>query len=308
MKMSWWKVGHRSLAGAISLLLPHHALSQLPLNFQPFTGTVLPSAANVSCNATTGCSTPFLQEVISSGGASYYHIVIGDGASNFAMEYYIRTLGGTVCWFGCAGARFTGMGGMGGDGVAPLSASAGPGGLAGNGTNPLGTVANSGNGTGRPDQTVIRMVNKSADLQQEFLKATETTKPKITQVVNNGGVTSNFAIDMTNLNYSTINTPATVSLTQTVGDTGIPATQTGFPSSANFDIANFAATREVTGGRYTYTAGSGDGGSAGTYTYFADKFDLNAVDWASFCDPAQNPDSSCVFGIVGGGMGGMGGM
>lgn len=252
-----------------------------------------------------GCTTPFLQEVISSGGTNYYHVVIGDSASDFALEYYIRTLGGNVCWFGCTGARIA-NGGMGGDGgVAPLSASSGTGGLTGNGTNPLGAAASSGNGTGRPDQAVIRMVNKSAEMQQEFLKATEISKPKITQVVNNGGVTSNFMIDMTNLNYSTINTPATIALTQAVGDTGFPATQTGFPSSGTFDIANFAATREVTGGRYTYTAGTGDGGSAGTYTYFADKFDLNAVDWASFCDPAQNPDSNCVFGATAGGGGGM---
>ena len=198
-------------------------------------------------------------------------------------------------------------GGMGGGGPSPLSVSSGP---ATNDSAPLGPASASGNGTGRPNQTVIRMFNNSADMTQEFLKATETTKPKITQNLSTPSMSSNFVLDMSAINYSTSTQSGNLTLTQTVIDPTIPAPGSGFVGSTTFDIKALGPTAQpvITGGRYTYAPGNGDGGSAGTYTYFQDTFDVNGVNWAAFCDPAQNPVSTCTtFGGVRGGMGGMGG-
>lgn len=300
--------------------VPTRALTQFSFNFGT-AGTVQSSIANQTCGSgSTGgmmgggtCDgTAFTQEVTNIGGTNYYHVIIGSKTADFGVEYYIRTVTGSVCWYGCSGARGgTGMGGMGGGGIAPLSASAGSGGLSGNNTDPL---ASSNSGVGRPDQTAIYQFNKTSQMTQEFLKATESKKPKITQTVNLPDTTINFAIDMSAIAYTTSATAGNLTLAQSVnGGSQMPATQklpngTTLPSSSNFDVSSVAATAQVvvTGGRYTYSAGSGDGGSMGTYTYFSDSFNPYNVNWTSFCDPAQNPASSCTNygGTAGGGMGG----
>lgn len=303
--------------------LPTRALTQFSFNFGS-AGSVQSSIANQTCGGgSTGgmmgggtCDgTNFTQEVTAIGGTNYYHVIIGSKSADFGIEYYIRTVTGSVCWYGCSGARGgAGMGGMGGGGIAPLSASAGSGGLSGNNTDPL---ASSNNGVGRPDQTAIYQFNKTSQMTQEFLKATESKKPKITQAVNLPDTTINFSVDMSAIAYTTSATAGKVSLVQSVnGGSSMPAPQTSpggglLPSSSNFDISNVAATAQpvITGGRYTYSAGSGDGGSMGSYSYFADSFNPYNVNWQSFCDPAQNPASNCTNygGTAGGGMGGGGG-
>jgi hypothetical protein len=128
-------------------------------------------------------------------------------------------------------------------------------------------------------------------------------------------MTMNFVVDMTNSNYSQ-DIPGAIGLNQTLNIVGIPdpgtnpSTGDPFPSSTNFDITNPLPNSniDITGGRFTYSPGNGDGGSLGAYTYFADGFDIYNVNWAAFCDPAQNPVSGCTnYGGVRGGMGGMGG-
>lgn len=309
-------------------------------------GTVVPSIANQSCVAGAAIGgggmggmggngncdgTPFLQEVTTIGGADYYHIVVGSGA-NFSLEYYIGTAGGTVCWFGCAGARVPiagGMGGMAGGGVAPLSASSG------SATNDSAPLAASNSGTGAPDRSAIRMTLSDGQMTQEFLKATTANKPRITQTVTTADTTINFAIDMSSISYADATRAGTLTLQQTVTSPNFPAPQTlpqtniALPNSANFNIAQALnntsirtinggtpqitqtpndRTNAVTGGRYTYTPGGGDGGSLGAYSYFRDSFDVYNINWTSFCDPAQNPVSACVnYGGVRGGAGAMGG-
>lgn len=299
---------------------PTRVLAQFSFNFGS-AGSVQSSIANQTCGGgSTGgmmgggtCDgTSFTQEVTAIGGTNYYHVIIGSKSADFGIEYYIRTVTGSVCWYGCTGARGgTGMGGMGGGGIAPLSASAGSGGLSGNNTNPL---ASSNSGVGRPDQTAIYQFNKTAQMTQEFLKATESRKPKITQTVNLPDTTINFSLDMSALAYTSSATAGQLALAQTVnGGSQMPATQQRpgggtLPSSSGFNVSNVAATAQVvvTGGRYTYSAGSGDGGSMGTYSYFADSFNPYNVNWASFCDPAQNTASNCTNygGSAGGMMGG----
>lgn len=257
-----------------------------------------------------GCSEPFTQELTRINGVDYYHVILGTGTGQFGMEYFIRT-SSSGCWYGCSGARVSGgMGGMGG-GVAPLSASSG------NQNNYADPLNKANSGGGRPDQTAIFMYNRTTEMTQEFLKAIESRKPKITQQVNGSGTTVNFSLDMSAIGYSTNNTPGKLALTQSVTSAGIPVQQTNpstgtpLPDSRNFDVTKVVPSAEpsITGGRYTYTPGSGDGGSRGAYSYFADKFDPYNVNWAQYCDPAQNPTSECTnFGSLSGGMmGGTGG-
>lgn len=309
----------RSIANSLALavgvaLLSRPSGAQTTFQFG-FTsqGSVQSSIANQSCGGGGGmmgggsCDTPFSQEVTRINGIDYYHVILGNGGGEFGMEYFIRTSGGG-CWYGCSGARVSGggMGGMGG-GPAPLSASSG------NQNNYADPLNSANSGAGRPDQTAIFMFNRTAEMTQEFLKATESRKPKITQQVNGNGVTLNFSLDMSAIGYSTNNTPGKLVLTESVTAAGIPAQQihptTGvlLPDSRNFDITKVGPTAQptITGGRYTYTPGSGDGGSRGPYTYFADKFDPYNVNWSQYCDPAQNPSSNCTnFGSISGGMGG----
>lgn len=272
-------------------------------------GTVQSSIANQSCSSGGsmggGCEVPFTQELTRINGVDYYHVILGTGTGEFGMEYFIRTSGGG-CWYGCSGARVTaGMGGMGG-GVAPLSASSG------NQNNYADPLNKANSGGGRPDQTAIFMYNRTAEMSQEFLKAIESRKPKITQQVNGNDTTINFSLDMSAIDYSTDNTPGQLALTQSVTSAGVPAQQTNpstgtlLPDSGNFDVTQVgpSAKPSITGGRYTYTPGSGDGGSLGAYSYFADIFDPYNVNWAQYCDPAQNPTSNCTnFGSLSGGGG-----
>lgn len=274
-------------------------------------GSVQSSIANQSCSSgSTGmmgggtCSEPFTQELTQINGVDYYHVILGHGGGEFGMEYFIRT-SGSGCWYGCTGARVaSGMGGMGG-GPAPLSASSG------NQNNYADPLNKANSGVGRPDQTAIFMFNRTTEMSQEFLKAVESRKPKITQQVNGNGITLNFALDMSAIGYSTNNTPGKLTLAEAVTAAGIPAQQknpiTGalLPDSRNFDVSKVGPSAQpaITGGRYTYTPGSGDGGSRGTYAYFADHFDPYNVNWAQYCDPNQNPTSDCTnFGGLSGGM------
>lgn len=297
-------------------LIPSTLTAQFNFTNGPSGAPVVPSMANQTCQPAGGgmggggaCDgTPFLQEVVTLGAADYYHIVVGDTNADFGIEYYMRTAPGAVCWFGCAGARVVGMGGMAGGGVSPLSSSSG------SATNDSAPLDPTNSGTGRPNAVAIRQVNRTPEITQEFLKATESNKPRITQTMTSANVVLNFAIDMSAINYST-SAPGTVTLTQVINEPipppgNNPVTRVPLPNSANFNIANAGpgSAVNITGGRFTYSPGAGDGGSLGVYSYFADSFNVYAVNWASYCDPAQNPVSLCVtYGGVRGGMGAAGG-
>lgn len=338
-----WKI--RSLVVAMVPLLigdvkKSHA--EFNLNFQPQPGAArVASIANIDCfsgiaggmqgmggggmmgqGACGADPTPFLNEVVvDAAGVRYFHTIVGDPArgSNFAQDVYIRVVAGAVCWFGCANPRVVQAGGMGGggggmmgmgNGPAPLTAS---GGSNQNEFAPLSSVeAISGNGTGNPNQVHIRQINNAAGFTQEFIKARDAFKPKITQTIITPEITSTFSVDMSAIGYSTNTAVAPIVNTLVLTNAGVPPA--GSPpipagtAGGNFNMADFTATRKVTAGRYTYTAGAGDGGSSGTYTYVDGVgFDVYGAEWGSFCDPVQNPTSTCVtFGRGGGGMGGGG--
>lgn len=129
-----------------------------------------------------------------------------------------------------------------------------------------------------------------------FLKDTLSLKPKITQNIFDGGVSAQFVLDMGNSDYTVNTTPGLMTNKLTLLGTDAP--QGNFDATAptqTFNIAN-APTPHITGGLYTYTAGTGWSGSGATATYDKGSYtyaesgsvNLTTLDWNSFRDPADN--------------------
>lgn len=200
-----------------------------------------------------GCGTGyFLQETTS----NYYHVIVGDPATDFALEFYIQSDGGDSA----SGGDFSNW-------RYPLSSS----------------VSLSGNGTGDATRVHMRQLIQDGGMVQDTLKARNATKPRISQDINDGGLSSQFVVDMSNSNYSTRTTPGTIVNRQSlVASDGMPA---GF---ADFDISKDSQRSRVTAGQFSRSGGVGT-----SYSYLYGGFDLNSVKWISYCDPAQNPDHKC---------------
>lgn len=189
---------------------------------------------------------------------------------------------------------------MGGGGDAPFSSSYGVSNNTDrwfNESRPLSNDPRAGNGSGNPSRVYMRQINNDATMTQEFLKARETNKPRITQNVNGGtAMSSTFNLDMSNGNYTAYSNP--VSFTNTTNVTGV----------GSFNAAA-APTASINAGRFRYTPGTSFSGSFGTYNYAGGNFNVYGVNWLSYCRANQNPDHRCVFNAGGGGgmMGGGGG-
>lgn len=290
-------------------------LAEFSLNFQP-NPNVVSSIANQGCNSGggmmgggmgmlgPGCGSDyFLQELVEDNGIEYYHVILGDpDVDEFAMEFYMRT--GDCCWWsgGGMGGRGGGRGGGGGmgGGDAPYSSSYGD-------TNdrlynawqPLeGGPDLTGNGTGNPSRVYMRQINNDGQMSQDFTKTTEANKPRITQIIEDGELTSTFDLDMSNGDHNTYSDPVSFINDTTIANIG------------SFDANADAPNANITAGRYTYSpdnpAGAPHGDSYGTYTYEQDGYDVYDTDWLEYCDPNQNSDHNCNFNSGGGGM--MGGM
>lgn len=263
----------------VSILLSSQSVrAEFSLNFQP-NPNVVSSWANVSCEGGGmggGCSTPFLQELVDDNGTQYYHVIVGDVNSDFALEFYIRN--GGCCWW---------SGSMGGSGT-PYSSSAGD---AGNATGPLAGSSTSGNGSGNPNRVYMRQIIQDGQMQQEFLKTQEAVKPRITQDIETRANRLAFELDMSNGDYTSFSTPVQFVNTMTLGLTdGI----------GDFNMATDTSQSNITAAQFKYTAGGGHGGSGGDYSYIEGGFDVYGIDWLSYCDPSQNPDHLCEFSADGG--------
>ncbi len=85
---------------------------------------------------------------------------------------------------------------------------------------------------------------------------------------------------------------AGITNTVTLGGAGI------FGTAGDYNYATDNQNSNPTAGRYTYTAGTEEGGSNGTYTYVdaanGDVFNPSGINYADFCDPIQNPNWSGV--------------
>lgn len=211
-----------------------------------------------------GCGTGyFLQEV----GNGYFHVIVGDPKTGFALEWYIKSSG---------------------EYNTALST-----GYLDNIDNPLGPNVNqTGNGAGNPRTVHMRMLVSDNGMNQEFLKAKNDFKPKITQDINDSSIASHFVVDMSNLTYTQKDIPGTVINTVTIKGPNIP------PASSVYDMSVDKQASLVTAGMYTHP-----GGEFKNYTYAKDSFDVYKVKWIDYCDPKQNPDLKCKIGGTGGGGG-----
>ncbi len=209
-------------------------------------------------------STPFLREYITIGGVQYVHMIVGSLTPDpvtgavFAQETYVRAAGSVYSSSGgrpgCnSSPNVCGGNELAGGNTAPWFSGNGQVATIDSVGNPLaGDQHTSGTGTGSPTHTIIRQVLKSIEIDQEFLKVDLSRKPKISQTVasTDGRMTSNFALDMSLIDYST-NASGVMVNKLTLTDPDVPLESRVFDAVAN------AQNGDVTGGKYTFTSGAG---------------------------------------------------
>ncbi len=143
----------------------------------------------------------------------------------------------------------------------------------------------SGTGDANPTRVIMRQRVRDVESLYEFLKDKLNAKPVITSIVNDGGLVSTFIADMSAISYQDSTTPSDITITTEF--IGQPP-DTAFIAE-NFDFATDVQKSEIHGGRFSY--------SLGNYSYAdGDGFNLNGINWAAFCDPEQNLNSSDGFG------------
>ena len=302
------------------------------LNFGQHGQTV--AGINIGIGTTAGDhggndGTGFNLDYVTVNGQTYFHVVVQDANSDFKQESYtsavVQNIGAS------SGVRsFSPDGGgmersvIGSQGIVSMnegSLPTWPRARVGNAKDPFGyrlysdkndTVGTvqpvdqryriSGNGTMNPSRTVLLMQASDSTVSVEVYKPLPDRKPRISQTLADGPVTSRFVADMRGLTYSDLNKDAAVTNTLVVNDPELPV-----QGGADFDMS-FAQKPNVTAGKYIFTPGGGwsaptdplgllgwdvDGSTfdPGTYTYSEGGFDVLNVDWTSFFDPAQNPNS-----------------
>jgi len=301
-------------------------------NFAP-NGTIVPGG-NIALGGTGGDhggndGTRFIQDSIDIGGKTYFHIVIVDANSAFQQESYTA---GTLTNLGQSGVRsYSPFGGGNARSVIGNTATlkTTQSGITswarsriGNAKSPFGfkkfadkndttgtvaTVAESsqisGNGTMDPTRTVFLMQMSDSAVSVEVYKPLLTRKPKVSQTLAEGGLTSQFVADLRSLTYSDLNRSVPVVNTLSLNDPTLPV-----QGAADFDIS-FSQKPHVTAGQFTFSgvgqgwvnaitnatvAGWDNNNSKfipGTYQYAEGGFDVLKVKWAAFFDPVQNPRS-----------------
>lgn len=212
-------------------------------------------------------TTDFLQENVT---GSYIHQIIGTPESGFVQEVYIEAT--QTLSFTFSNPTASGNTGM---------------------NNPFGA----GTGTGNPNKVIMRQLVTDNESANEFLKDVWLAKPVITSGVNDGEMVINTTIDMNEISYQDGITPAQMALTIQFID---PLLDPEFRPE-DFDLATDTEYSTIVAGRYIYNEGSGPLGSVGTYSYTDGAgFNLDGVNWASFCDPSQNETTPDGWGGWGG--------
>lgn len=268
---------------------------QNSLSFRPYVICNIPGQANFQCNIreqwffqgnfADDFTTSFLQEVVNIQGVNYYHVMIDQQGQGFTQEFYMK--GGGVVGANFQNPAFTDSGGStcfpGPFDPSDFRAACM---AANNATDPLRSDARfTGNGTGNPRAIMMRQVVNQPEngFSQEYIKPFFDKKPIIRQNVTDGTINSEFAVDMSEIDYDTDGVSGKLTNRLTVNSPGIPGSPT-------FDVGgNVNDGTNVSAGRYTWTPDRTTG-LGGTYTYFDGSIDpVHSVDWSSFRDPAQNP-------------------
>ena len=296
----------------------------LPLNFQPeisgWNGSNVGSCGYGQCigEKGNGDPTPMSEYPVTIDSVVYYHVIVGDPSTGFAMESYVRA--GPVALVGASQNDIANTGGgFSLDGGGNLRSVAGdPASVpttavdslhnVWNSANPLGDYRISGNGGNAPDKSAFRMVMTSAkgDMSLDVSKPFLAKKPLISQTVQDGAMTSSFTADERGLTYSQAGSAAPVTNNLVLNDPSIPGA-----GSANFSMAKSQPRQSlVTAGRYTFTPGAGWNASGdpslasdpslgwdtsgstfdfGTYNYIDPVgFQPLTFDWSTVFDYSQN--------------------
>ena len=253
----------------------------------------------------------FMQEQLFHDGQMYFHVLVGDHTTDeMALEYFIKANSGNNAW---ASGRRSGSGNI------AVSHSLGP---LGNGVAAISQPYSAdstltGTGSANPNSIIMRqLVTDSADpaFSMDFIKDRFLYKPKLIQTNGGtGGFDATTVIDMSNSLYTDI-TP--IDESADFDNVMVLTDPLKNGTEGDYNVDTMGDIREFRAGGYTYTPGSGTGGSGGTYSYIDPTEDANPAykpmneDWVSFCDPSQNSNWSgfgaCTNGNGSGG-GGRGG-
>lgn len=287
------------LLGAATLAFASTAHGEFVMNFSGVTSTSIVQGAGTNI---TGQSpfTPFPLggqvageiAIDPNNGLRYWHYLLGDPASGFAEEVYIRA-GGTIQSGTNRCQQNTICSASGGSAAIPANVNF----LDSN-------SALNGNATGNPNQVAVRMVlggtwdpgtstwTCDTSFCSEFIKAAYANKPKITQGINDPDFTSTFILDLSGIAFTNNSTDLTLTDKNTA-PTGssltnvqsVIDTTTGNPI-ASFDMARDGQNTFVTGGKYTYTPGGPANvlGANGTYVYVDGGYDPKTIDYTPFLD------------------------
>ena len=256
------------------------------------------------------------QRMFTSGGKTYYHVIIGDYTQDsFYMEYMIEADSGWDRYNGdFAASASTGNNSTTSDREFNMD-------------NPYSADSSrTGTGTGNPNRVIMRQILDDGITYNEFLKDQFDRKPLITQTVTDNdpteGIIQEYTLDMRGKTYAD-NTPITenerTNRTILIGDTA--ANQGDYDDTYAVITPTFfrEGNDTISAGAYTYSTGSGYGGSDGTYIYYqsdgvtVDNSGFQPVDkdYSVFCIQEQNVDWSgngaCTNGDGGGGGRGGGG-
>lgn len=160
-------------------------------------------------------------------------------------------------------------------------------------------------GYANPTRVIMRQIMEDGETSSEFLKDSFSNKPMITQHVVDYKVTdpetnidNEFTVDMRALGYDSADNTGVIVRNINILSGGIEAANQGDYDTTDATITPHFFNQEasvVTGGKFTWTAGSGNLGSVGTYTYYnADDtvnpngFDPKHKNYGGFCDPSYN--------------------
>jgi len=283
-------------------------------NFQPdatvWTGQNTGYCTYGNCTSHIGNTdpTPMGLTVVNIGGVNYFHTIVGDPATGFAMESYTRAAGlNTGNTISNSGGAFSPDGGGNERSVIGTTVATDQTFLQNslNMSNPLavdnqGGFNNyqvSGTGSMNPNFTVFRMVltDPAGGMSMEVYKPFLDKKPRISQTVEDGSMSSVFVADERALSYSDSSTPAPVINNLVINDPALPSA-----GAADFEMA-LAQIPDVTAGRFTYTPGTGwnnptlgwdVAGSTfgqGTYSYVGGQgFDPLNFNWSTVFNYADN--------------------
>jgi len=244
-------------------------------------------------------STSMIYGIVDVQGTRYLHMIIGDPASGFAQDVYIRGTANATDSYSVstwAAEHNTGFNSDPTVGTGPLQGG--------------------GNGSAHPEKVMVRQILggrwddtaktwhcDTTNFCSEFLKENLLTKPKITQKVFEPDMTSEFVLDMRTVGYNDMSTQLSM-----VNKVDVTSEVFFYGDEGHFDIAeervykgftqNSVITKNsvVTAGRYTYqeTADVETFGAGGTYQYWDDSVDIQAIDWCTYYVRDQNDPNAKI--------------